>query len=256
MALSLDNVITNHTRTPLILFHGQSGTGKSTIAANAPRPIFLCTERGLGRNEALKNVPALNIASWRDMIESFQILLADKCARFGTIVIDSVDHAEPLVQAVVCDKHKVSQIEDIPYGKGYIFQADIFRTQFGPWIEALRDVGYLVILIAHSSPVKESPPDSAQGFTRWAPKLHKRTDDYLREICDVIGYCAIPLITAEAPGSGFQKNGSAKIVGMADRRLYLQPSGGYVAKCRDQAPDYIPLMWPELAKYLSGIPAN
>ena len=53
MAISLASLKrTTALAAPRILVHGVAGVGKTTFAAGAPAPVFICTEDGLGTLEA------------------------------------------------------------------------------------------------------------------------------------------------------------------------------------------------------------
>mgnify|MGYP003622123438 FL=1 len=53
MAISLNELKrTTALAAPRILVHGVAGVGKTTFAAGAPAPVFVCTEDGLGTLEA------------------------------------------------------------------------------------------------------------------------------------------------------------------------------------------------------------
>ena len=52
MAISLTDIKRNTTGAPRIVLYGVAGIGKTTLAACAPKPIFLQTEDGLGRIDA------------------------------------------------------------------------------------------------------------------------------------------------------------------------------------------------------------
>ena len=59
MAISLASLKrTTGLAAPRILVHGVAGVGKTTFAAGAPAPVFICTEDGLGTLEATHFPPA------------------------------------------------------------------------------------------------------------------------------------------------------------------------------------------------------
>lgn len=253
MALTWDSLITKHDdRPPRLIIHGQPKTGKTTLACSAPNPLVLATEDGLGRTEELANIPSFRVSSLEEVWEALALVM-DSPERYETLVIDSLDHLEPLIIDKVCRTENVDSIEKIPYGKGFAYAADIWRHEYNERIRYIqRSLGKMIIEIAHSQPTKENPPDMVQGFTRWSLKLDKRAAELLREEADGIFYITIPIVTAEAQQNGFAKGVKATAVG--ERRLYLQPGGGYLAGSRWQTPEWIPARWDELVKYLSGVP--
>src|SRR5699024_12808626 len=69
--------------------------------------------------------------------------------KFETLIIDTLDWAEALCNQEICANHGVKGIEDIGYGKGYVFSTE----EFGRLLNLLSDVidaGSHVVLVAHS----------------------------------------------------------------------------------------------------------
>jgi hypothetical protein len=258
------SVVRNHERPPFLMIHGQPKVGKTSLLASAPSPIVLAAERGLGRTDLLRNTPAIPIGQngsngMTDFFESCQALYDDKATTYRTIILDSADHLEPHVHKVVVDRIGDGKpFAEIGYGKGPQLAAAVWRNEILPWFDALRGVGYMIGVIAHSAAVKENPPDSVTQFTRWSLKLDKPSAAVLCEVADVIGYAALPMITTEVAGNGFagagQSKTTTKITGAGERRLYLAPAGGFVAGSRFRMPEYIPLDWNTLASFMTGVP--
>jgi hypothetical protein len=93
---------------PRILIHGVHGVGKTTFAADAPEPVFILTEDGLGTLD----VPHFPLArTFDEVMQALAALYAEE-HRFRTLVMDSADWLEPLVWARVC-KDLVATIDDI-----------------------------------------------------------------------------------------------------------------------------------------------
>ncbi|NYZ70527.1 AAA family ATPase, partial [Endozoicomonas sp. SM1973] len=94
MASSLQSISkTKGMQAPRILIYGTHGIGKTTFAANAPNPIFLFTEDGAGQL-ALDSFPLLK--TYEDVISALNALINEE-HDFKTVVLDSLDHLEPLV---------------------------------------------------------------------------------------------------------------------------------------------------------------
>jgi hypothetical protein len=251
--LSWDDLITKHDdKPPRLIIHGQPKTGKTTFACSAPRPLVICTEDGLGRTEELANVNAFRVDTLDEFWQALDLAMA-RPEMWDTLVIDSLDHLEPLITDKVCRTEGVDSIEKIGYGKGFAFAADIWRGEYNARMRYVqRTLKKMIIEIAHSQPTKENPPDMLQGFTRWSLKLDKRAADILREEADGIFYLTIPIVTAEAQNQGFAKGVKATAVG--ERRLYLQPGGGYLAGCRWKTPEWVPASWANVEQFLTGVP--
>ena len=108
---------------------------------------------------------------------------------FRTLVVDSVDHLEPLIHARVCKEKGFSSIEDAGYGKGYVFALDYWR-QYVEGLTALRsDRGVTVIQIAHSEIRRFDLPEH-EPYQRYEIKLHRTASALLQETSDVVAFAA------------------------------------------------------------------
>ena len=81
-----------------IALFGVPGVGKTTFAAQAPAPIFLCAEDGAGFLDA-QAFP--KPSSWGDVLEAVQELMHGEHS-FKTLVIDTLDALEALCWEHVC----------------------------------------------------------------------------------------------------------------------------------------------------------
>jgi hypothetical protein len=105
------------TMPPRILIHGQEGSGKTTLAAQLPNPVFLQTEDGtpgglqLASFGLLKTYPQVHDALTTLAIEPHD---------YQTAVFDSLDKLEALIWSDVCATRGWPSIESPGYGKGYV----------------------------------------------------------------------------------------------------------------------------------------
>lgn len=230
-----------------IIIYGNSGVGKTTIASQSDRPIFLCTEDGLGN----LNVPSFPLIQDYDQFISALSALGREEHDFQTVVIDSLDWLEPLVWAQVCKRLNVKSIEEPGYGKGYT-EATVEWTRILDYLTALRDhKGMTVILLAHSQVVRIEdpihPPYDSHGL-----KLHKRASAKVSEYADVVGYATVKTLT-KVDDAGFGSK-RTRAISTGERVLHTTGNAAYLAKNRYGIPDPLPLSWEELAKHLPQTP--
>lgn len=233
---------------PRLVVYGEHGCGKTTLAASAHKPIFLPLEDGLTGLE-VDAFPILK--SWKEVKEAMNALAGQ--ADFGTVAIDSLDWLEPLIWDQVCATHetKVSSIEDIGYGKGYVAAVSYWR-EFLDLCDRLRAQGMAVILIAHSEIKRFAAPDS-EGYDRFQIKLHRMASAVVQEWADVIGFAQFET-QIKKQDAGFGKV-NARGVSTGRRLLHVVEKPAYVAKNRYGMPDTIPLAWDALVSAIQN-PTN
>ena len=95
MAIDLKNIRRTQglERKPMIVVHGTSGVGKTTFASKAHKPIFIRTEAGQG----LLELDTFDLATSFDHVAEMIEALLTQNHDYGTLVLDSIDHLEPLI---------------------------------------------------------------------------------------------------------------------------------------------------------------
>ena len=220
---------------PRLLIYGIEGIGKSSLGANAPKPIFISTEDGLDRIDC-DSFPLCR--SYEEMAGCLKTLKDEK-HDYQTLVIDSLDWAEKLVWACVCKQFGAKNIEKVDggYQRGYEHALTCWE-QIIDAIRPLRDEkGMIVILLAHAKIEKHNDPESTE-FDRFSPKLHKKANALWCEWCD-----AILLATREFGAAKGEKSGGKRI-------LRCIPSATCNAKNRYNLPEIMPLEWEPLMEQL------
>ena len=127
MSNLLSTITTGRTPAPpRIMIYGYEGVGKSTWAANAPKPIFIQTENGLNQISTNKFPLA---KTWDEVVAQVNALLEEE-HDFQTLVIDSISSLERLIFAEVCRKFGVKNIEK---ADGAVFRSGRFAVADG-WL--------------------------------------------------------------------------------------------------------------------------
>lgn len=244
----LDTIIQGITNEPpRVVLYGTEGIGKSTFAANAPKPIFLQTENGLGRIDCHK-LPLIN--EWSVMQNQLHAIYSQE-HDYQTLVVDSLDWLEKLIWNDVASTNMVDSIEKIGYGKGYKFALKHW-AEFLNMLDAIRNErGMAIVLIAHAKVERFEDPE-VQGYDRYTLRLHKEADATLREWADAVLFATVKM-RIEKEDLGFNKTRTiAKGIGSGggERILRTVGSPACVAKNRYGIPGDIPLAWDEFAKHL------
>lgn len=258
----LDNVTKKpELRPPRIVVHGKGGVGKTTFGASALAPVVLPVEEGLG---ILKVPHFAKPTAYAEIMQVIQELAQDK-HEYKTLVVDTVDHVQPLIWDEVCrrrsnSKRTYENIVDFTYQEGYMF-ADPLWIDFFQGLDALRRKGMTMIVLCHNE--GKVVDDALIGpYERVQPKLHKRANAFLYEWADVVGYLDIERSAKEKEGTKGRVTRTSATTGR--RILYLEDQGGFVAKNRFDLPPrvYVPKDAPfqalrvEIAKAMGLAPAS
>ena len=91
---------------PRLVLYGGAGIGKTFFAASMNKPIFVCTEDGLGKIE-VDHFPLAQ--SFEDVLNNLQSLI-DEDTDYKTVAIDSLDWLEPLIWDKACQDNNWKSI--------------------------------------------------------------------------------------------------------------------------------------------------
>ena len=232
-------------RAPKIVIYGPPKVGKSTFGASAPKAIGIITEEGLDNID----VDAFPVAKTLDDVMAAITTLYTEAHEYQSVFVDSLDWLEPLILARVCEAHRVKNIEDIGYGKGYIMAEDLWRAFFSG-LDALRnEKGMTIVCIAHEQVLKVKNPTLADDYDAYSLKLNRRAVGIITEWADVIGFAAHEVIQRSVDAGFNQKD--VKAISTGARKLHLNPHPAYVAGNRYGMPD-VPLAWSAFAQALAA----
>lgn len=217
-----------------LLIYGEPGLGKSTFGSMAPNPVFLCTEDGTNN----LNIKRLRINSFDNMIGALNELSSTK-HDFKTVVIDTLDHFEPMVwDEVLKENKKYNSISKIPYSNGYILALDYWNT-FTTSLEKLRTLGINIVLIAHSYTKAHNDPMLDEAYDKHQVKLHHKAASMIIDRVDCV------LFVTQKTYASENKTGKMKAYGDGSRIIYTENRPAFVAKNRFNLPFEMPLSWED-----------
>ena len=225
------------------VIYGPEGIGKSTLAAQFPRPVFIDTE-GSTVHMDVRRTPRPQ--SWTELLEQVY-WLADRPAELGTLVLDTADWAEALCAETVCARAQKSGIEEFGYGKGYTYLAE----EFGRLLTALdlaKDRGVNIVITAHAKMRKFEQPDEMGAYDRWEMKLSKTCAPLIKEWADMVLFACYKTYVVNVDGQGAQK-GKNKAMG-GERILRTTHNPCWDAKNRFALPEEMPLDYAGIAHLL------
>jgi len=248
MAISLQNIVSGQRlKPPKIALYGVGGIGKTKFASEAPNPIFLFTEEGQGRMDVARfelrdEDPILR--SWEEILECLSWLYSNPHDRM-TVVIDTLDFAEPLLWDYTCRKHKKEDIEAFGYGKGYVHACDEARVLL-QWLDALRtDKKMAVILLAHADTKKFDAPDH-EPYDRYKLRLQDKFANLIHDWSDALLFAKWEEHIVRDKDSFDKNKSTARGVGQGKRLVFTEERPAWWAKNRYNLPFQMNLSWPEL----------
>lgn len=217
MAINLSSIVRNDPTQspPRFLVYAAEGMGKSTMGALAPAPIFIRTEDG----EGVLDIDMFPLAtSFSDVMQALASLIEED-HHFRTLVVDTADHLEPMIWQEVCDRHNVKSIEDLGYGKGYVYAMDVWR-EYNEALNELRNRKKMIIIqLAHAAAKKFQSPES-ETYDKFDIKLHKDSSAYLKETSDVVFFINNKIQVKEEKLGFHKDNVRKRAVGGDVRYLY------------------------------------
>ena len=223
-----------------VVIYGPEGIGKSTLAAHFPRPVFIDTEGSTRHMDVSRTEKP---SSWTMLMEQVKCIRDDPsvCA---TLVIDTADWAEQLCVGNICAGKKLSGIEDMGYGKGYVYLAE----EFGRLLNLLEEIvgrGVHVVLTAHAMMRKFEQPDEMGAYDRWELKLQKKTSALVKEWSDLLLFANYKTLSVAADDKGkkFKAQGGRRVI-------YTSHHPCWDAKNRLGLPEELPLDFSALAQYI------
>lgn len=222
-------------RPPIVTITGEAGTGKTTLAATFPKPIFIRAEDGLQsipaaqRPDAFPLISASKATEAAKMFWDQMIALLQEDHKYQTVVIDSVTALERLFSAEIMELNpKASSLNQANggYGGGLAaLGAAHQRVRKAAGLLNERK-GMNVVFIAHADTETMRLPD-AEDYTRYTLRLNPKhslapyTDDV-----DVVAMLRLETFTKG--GEGERK----KAVSTGDRLLYCHAAASSVTKNR------------------------
>ena len=240
---SLADVATRSTALPnRYALHAREGWGKTSFAAQAPKPIFFQTrgETGLDtliESGQLPETPHLpEIATWEDMIAAIQFL-AEAEHDFRTLVIDTVNGAERLLYEYVCRTQFNGDWSDrgfTGYMRGYEVSLADWRMFLNSLDELRQKRGMTIFFLIHTKIKTFKNPEGAD-YDRWAPDMHEKCWGLTHKWLDCVLFGNFDVVVKGA--SDVSKKG--KVSDATFRTLYTQQRPAFDAKNRMGLPEEI-----------------
>jgi len=219
-----------------LIVYGTSGVGKTTFAANAPNPIIIDIEKGSHTLDVARLTPV----SIEEIVQALEELSTTK-HKFETVVIDSLDHLEAMVNQETMKALGIDSMLSLPFGAAY----DKAMGRWVPIVDAIKKIREKmnVILIAHSTVKKINDPTTPEGYDRFDINLREKAAAIFKQICDAILFATYQLDVVKS-----KTGDTAKAVGTGQRVLFTQGRPGHEGKNRFNLPYRLALSYSDFEK--------
>lgn len=229
-----------------VLIYGPEGVGKTTLAAQFPSPLFIDTEGGSFGSE-VRRLPRPD--SWQMLLDEVTWVrdYPEECG--GTLVVDTLDWAEKLCVAKVCDENDWKSIESPGYGRGYTY----VKEEFGRLLNLLSEVverGLNVCVTAHAVITKFEQPNALGAYDRWGLNLidgkKASVSAMVKEWADAVLFVNFKTILI----ADDKNDKKVRATGGKNRALYCTHDASWDAKNRWGLPDEVPMEWAQIAPFV------
>lgn len=226
-----------------VLIYGENGIGKSTLAAQFPKPIFLNLEDGIG------DLDCDSTGVIRSVSEFYQWLMHLVETDYETIVVDTADWLEKLIFAEVAAEANKKTIDDIGYGKGYQSVELKWKSLFDGFA-FLWGQNRHIVFTCHEMIEKFVNPEG-DSYNYWRPSLHVKGSGCVTEWCDEVLFLRYRTNTImKEEGFGAKR---AVAIGGKERFMCCTKSAAHEAKNRLGMPDELPPTFEAIARYLPPV---
>jgi len=217
--------------------YGTEGVGKTTFASMFPGAVFIDTEGSTSHIDVARFDPPQELG---DVIKQIQYVISNP-EKIGTLVIDTVDWLEKLIFQNVCAEKKIQNIEDLGYGKGYVYAKQKMQ-QILEMLDIVIHLGVHVVLVCHSTIRKFELPDEMGSYDRYVLKLNeKNISPLVKEWVDMLLFVNYRTdIVTDPDGKTKKARGGQK------RIMYANHSACWDAKNRFGLPDEMPFDYAQI----------
>lgn len=231
---------------PRIILYGTPKVGKTTFCANIQDSLFLDVEGGTGHLPVMR-VEKDQLDSFDDVIKVLEAVLTQDHS-IGTLVIDSVDFLEKVLQRQVAAEHGVSEYGKIGYGKGPVSLANIWRTITQKLDQIRQDKGIAIVMIAHETLKKVNDPATDQ-YDKYTLAMENKSVEHLEAWADIIMFAKEEIYTSKAKQGFVDKVKATR----GERMLYTMDSPQYLAGNRYGLPAEILFTWEAFSEEMSKL---
>jgi hypothetical protein len=215
------------------IIYGPPGVGKTTCSSLAFKPIGIGTEDGWGFSD-VDHFPKPN--SYADISEQLKTLMVEEHG-YRTLIVDSLDGVEKLIERAICEKHGHQFMSDFPFYRGNVEAVGWIENLLHDLDDLRRLKNMQLIVISHAARVTVEDP-TLGAYDRMEPNLYKKSVPLFVAWADNVGYMDFQRIADSKKTRDSKKTvPTAKTTGV--RIMKFVDNGSFIAKNRRGLPSEI-----------------
>jgi AAA domain len=235
------------------VIYGPEGVGKSSLAADAPSPIFFDVDDGSAgidvprykfRDDANGYVPL----TYEEILSAIEDL-TENPHDYQTLAVDTADRLESLLWHYVVQHESgrksamnkggvtFESVLDLGYGNGFALAVEEWRRLAKKLDELRMKRNMAIVVLAHAQ-IRTFKNPLGEDYDQYSLRVHEKAGAYLREWADVTGFACYEETAGKLKGD---EDGRAKGYSTGRRLLKLAKTATYFAKTRLALPDQVEL---------------
>lgn len=207
------------------MIYGPGGVGKTTFCKDLPKPLFI----GADELDELDADKLPKCKSWIEAKSQLTWILNSK-PEYKTICVDTIDSLEILLhQSIIeSDKKGAKNMAKAHGGYGAAYSIALSEmTEFRDLLASLRENGYNIMLLCHSTTKRVSDPVVLSDYDEYKLTLHEKVENLFVDWVSAVIFLRHETVKDLEEKYAF---GSGKRVAFFEKRP------GYVAKNRYNLP--------------------
>lgn len=221
----------------MVWLYGVEGIGKSSFAAQFPKPAFIDVEDGT-RELDVARVPAPDGGwTWESVLEAVRLHESAEHDR-QTLVIDTVDELQALLWNYLCVRDSKKSIEDYGYGKGYQAALDEWRVLLAALERLKRARKMHVVLLAHCQ-IRTFKNPEGEDYDRYQSSLNDKASGLFKSRADVVLFANYETFAHKKDEKSKVEKAKGTMTGR--RLIFTKRSAAFDAKNRHELPEQMAL---------------
>ncbi len=212
-----------------MIIYAKEGFGKSTLGAEATRPLFIGNE--VPSHIKVDKIRTKGYMNFLDTIKEVASK-GELTKQYKSIVIDSIDGiTEEAGQLVIDGSGRSLETFGGGYGKGQS-AVQVKMVEVLEVLKKLRGMGYNIILLAHETVLTFEDANTGATYNQHEIAMHKKSLKPYKDWVDIILF---------GQNQRIKKSGdkSDRLIVSKTKILYTQETGSYCAKSRYKLPEEI-----------------